>query len=69
MPEYAEAVQTSSKVAYITGDTPALIERLRVGFQALGVMYEERVIGDYHIFYRLSRAVRPEELNLGEASQ
>lgn len=69
MPAYAEAVQASDKVAFIAGDTPLLIERLRAGLDALEVTYEEKVIGDYHIFYRLSRAVRPEELNLGEASQ
>ena len=69
MVAYAEAVQASEKVAYIAGDTPLLTERLRAGLDALGVTYEEKVIGDYHIFYRLSRAVRPEELNLGEASQ
>ena len=62
---YAQAVEASPQAAYITTRHPPLDERLRAGFQALGVSFEEKQIGDFHIFYALSRKVIPEELGLG----
>ncbi|MFQ5410386.1 MAG: hypothetical protein ACE5FI_18405, partial [Anaerolineales bacterium] len=63
---YTTAVAQSERVAYITTHHPALNDEIRVGLHALGVTFEERQIGDYHVFYHLSRAVRPSELGLGE---
>jgi hypothetical protein len=59
-------VAQSQRVAYITTRNPRLDEHLRDGFIRLGVTWEEKQIGDYHIYYRLSRAVRPGEIDLGE---
>jgi hypothetical protein len=35
-------------------------------FQALGISWQEKKIGDYQIYYHLSRAVHPQEIGLGE---
>ncbi|MBI3361888.1 MAG: glycosyltransferase family 39 protein [Chloroflexi bacterium] len=64
-PAYTEAVAASERVAYITSKHPALGKRIRGGLMALGVEFRESEIGDYHVFYRLSRKVVPEELWLG----
>lgn len=65
-PPYREAVEEAERVAYITTNHPPLEERLRAGFTALGVSWEETQIGDYRVFYRLARPVHPWELGLGE---
>jgi len=65
---YDEQVAASPRVAYITARHPLLDDRLRAGFARLGVSWQEAVLGDYRVFYDLTRAVRPQELGLGEAS-
>jgi hypothetical protein len=62
---YQALVEGSDRVAYITTFHPALDESIRASFRRLGVVWEEEMIGDYQIFYNLSRPVRPEEI--GEA--
>jgi 4-amino-4-deoxy-L-arabinose transferase-like glycosyltransferase len=62
---YEVEVAGSSRVAYITTFHPALDGSIRAGLRDLGVEWEEEKIGDYQIFYHLSRPVRPEEI--GEA--
>jgi len=62
---YEIAVEGSNRVAYITTFHPALDGSIRAGLRDLGVEWEEEKIGDYQIFYHLSRPVRPEEI--GEA--
>ena len=64
-PPYAEAVAASPRVAYITTLHPALDGRIRAGLTQLGVAFQEKQIGDFHVFYALSRKVIPEELGLG----
>lgn len=63
---YTEYVSQSERVAYITARSPLLDDYLRAHFSMLQVTWEEHQIADYHIFYRLSRPVRPQEINLGE---
>jgi 4-amino-4-deoxy-L-arabinose transferase-like glycosyltransferase len=63
-PPYAEAVASAPQVAYITTGQARLEERLRAGFRQLGVQWREAALGDYHVFYDLSRPVRPEMLDL-----
>ena len=63
-PPYAEAVASAARVAYITTGQAQLEERLRAGFRQLGVQWREAAVGDYHVFYDLSRPVRPEMLDL-----
>ena len=65
-PAYTQAVADSPRVAYITTRNPRLDARLRQSFEDLGITWEEETIGDFHIYYRLSRAVRPQEIGLGE---
>jgi hypothetical protein len=67
-PPYADLVDASQNVAYITTKHPVLDADLRIKFDALGVTYLEEQIGEFHIFYSLSRAVVPEELGYGEAA-
>ncbi|MBN1439658.1 MAG: glycosyltransferase family 39 protein [Anaerolineales bacterium] len=61
---YHELVENSDRVAYITAKNPALDALLESAFARLGVEYRIEQIGDYRIYYQLSRAMRPEELGL-----
>lgn len=65
-PVYTSMVERSDRVAYITTHNPALDEYLKQAFSRLGVKYQEVKIGDYHVYYRLSRPVHPREIGLGE---
>jgi 4-amino-4-deoxy-L-arabinose transferase-like glycosyltransferase len=67
-PAYDEQVAQAEQVAYITTNHPDLDERLRQGFSGLGVSWREARIGDYQVFYALSRAVRPAEMGLGSTT-
>jgi hypothetical protein len=64
-PPYGRLVAEAGRVAYITANHPPLDERLRAGFLARGAAWQEAEIGDYRVFYGLSRAIRPEEIGLG----
>jgi len=64
IPEYTKLVDESDRVAYITTFNPELDRALTKGFSRLGVTWEEKTFGDFHIFYRISRPVRPEELQM-----
>ena len=61
---YREWVEASPTVVYVTTHHPLLDGLLRERFAALGVSFREAQIGDYHVFYDLSRKVVPGELNL-----
>jgi len=61
---YARRVAEAERAAYITARHPALEERLREKFSNLGVGWREQQIGEYRVFYGLSRHVRPGELDL-----
>jgi len=63
---YTDLVESSPRVAYITTNNPALDRQITDGFRKLGITWEEKRIGDYHIFYSLSQKVTPEELGIGE---
>jgi hypothetical protein len=65
-PPYNNQVRNSEKTAYITTRQPALEAVLKSGFGDLGIAWQETSIGDFRIFYGLSRAVHPEELGLGK---
>ncbi len=62
---YADLVAASPRAAYITTLHPALDERIRTGLMRFGVAFQEKQIGDFHVFYALARKVIPEELGLG----
>lgn len=64
---YTVAADAAGRTAYITTRHPALDARLRSGLRALEVAFSETQIGDFHVFFDLSRPVRPAELGLGQA--
>lgn len=66
---YTARVAASRRVAYITTRNPALDDYLRAHFSGLGVDWQEQQIGDYHVYYHLSRAVHPGEIGLGDARE
>lgn len=63
---YRSIVDQAESIAYITTNNPVLDEQIRAGFVVLGVDWKEKMIGDYHVYYQISRVVRPEEIGLGE---
>ncbi len=62
---FGEQVATSPRVAYITTNFPRLDIYLRDQFTGLSVRWEESKIGDFHVFYHLSRKIDPAEIGLG----
>jgi 4-amino-4-deoxy-L-arabinose transferase-like glycosyltransferase len=66
---YTQIVDGSPRVAYITARNPALDEHLRAEFTRMGVAWQEKIITDYHVYYQLSRPVRPQEIGLGVLRQ
>ncbi len=63
---YAQRVAESPRAFYITTNHPALDALIRERLTGLGVAFEEETIGNYHIFYDLSRKVEPGELGIEE---
>jgi 4-amino-4-deoxy-L-arabinose transferase-like glycosyltransferase len=62
---YHELVSQADRVAYITSRHPQLDNLLRQQFVAQGVSWREQSIGDYRVFYQLSRPIHPEDLGIG----
>jgi 4-amino-4-deoxy-L-arabinose transferase-like glycosyltransferase len=61
---YDDLVSASPRVAYITARLPELDSRLRSALGQLAVTYQMAVIGDFHVYFHLSRKVTPDELGL-----
>lgn len=61
---YDKQVEQSSQVAYITTRNPALDQSIVKSLQAKGATYLEKQIGDYHVFYHLSKRIDPYILGL-----
>jgi hypothetical protein len=64
---YTQIVDGSQSVAYITTHHPALDMHLREQFAQNGVSWQEAEIGDYRVFYQLSKPIRPLMMGLGES--
>lgn len=64
-PAYADLANASPRAAYITSKHPALDQHLRESLSALEIGFQERQMGDFRIFYGLTRKVTPAELGLG----
>jgi hypothetical protein len=62
---YDALVAASPRAAYVTARLPELDTKLRAAFARLAVTYDEASLGDFHVFYSLSRKVTPDELGLG----
>ena len=63
-PPYKGMVEQSQRVAYITTGQPVLEQSIRGGLDRLGITWQEARLGEFHIFYRLSRPVQPDQLGL-----
>lgn len=63
-PPYTQAVRAAPRAFYITVNHPSLDALIRERLTVLDVTYQEQTIGNYHIFYGLSRKVEPEELGI-----
>ncbi len=61
---YTQAVAQSPRTFYITVNHPKLDAVIRTGLDRLSVKFDETDIGNYHIFYGLSRKVEPSELSI-----
>ena len=66
MPIYAELADQSEEVALITTKHPELDEILGNRLSQLGIEFNEKQIGPYHIFFDLSERVFPEDLGYGD---
>lgn len=62
IPDYTSKVEASDRTVYITTFNPDLDTALQKGFDRLHISWKEKVIGDYRIYYALSRPVHPIEL-------
>jgi hypothetical protein len=62
-------VQNADRVAYITTNHEGLDAYLERQFEDNGIGWNERHIGDYHIYYNLSRKISPQEIGLGMTTQ
>jgi len=65
-PRYAQEVARADRVAYITTNHAPLDSYLREQFNDQGITWEEKTIGDFHIFYDLSAVIIPGQIGLGE---
>ena len=59
---YDAIVERAPNVAYITIRFPELDDFLRSGFARLNITWQEKIIGDYHVYYDLSQKVTPQDL-------
>jgi len=64
-PPYTELVRSAESITYITTRSPNLDRYIERAFKAENIQWQENWIGDYHIFYNLSRIIHPEEIGLG----
>jgi hypothetical protein len=64
---FTQAVREAARAFYITVNNPKLDALIRERLTELGVAFKEHMIGNYHIFYGLSRKVEPEELGIYDA--
>ncbi len=65
-PPYTQAVRESPRAFYVTTNHPKLDALIREGLTKLSVNFKEHTIGNYHLFYDLSRKVEPEEVGVHE---
>jgi hypothetical protein len=62
---FSKMVNESQNPVYITTNNPNLDRQLVMKMSELGVQWSERIIGDYRVYYQLSRKVLPEEIGFG----
>ncbi len=62
---YSKLVNESQNPVYVTSNNPNLDRQLVLKLTELGVQWSEKIIGDYRVYYELSRKVLPEEIGFG----
>jgi 4-amino-4-deoxy-L-arabinose transferase-like glycosyltransferase len=62
---YGGLVSEAEGAAYITTHHPSLDQYLQNRFSERNITWQEAWLGDFHVFYKLSRAIRPEDIGLG----
>ena len=63
-PPFTQAVREAPQAFYVTVNHPELNALIRERLSGLDVAFKEQTIGNYHVFYALSRKVEPEELGI-----
>ncbi len=67
-PPYRSLVNEAGKIAYITTNHEPLNQYLRNHFLSSNIRWREKIIGDYQIFYELSKTIRPADIGLGRTT-
>ncbi len=62
---YSDLVLTAEKVAYITTNHETLNSYLRQQFKDRSITWREKGIGDFLVFYDLSKTIHPQDIGLG----
>ena len=62
---YSKLVHTAEQVAYITTNHATLNNYLRMQFKDKSISWREKRIGDYFVFYDLSKTIHPQDIGLG----
>lgn len=65
-PAYSTQVEKAEKIAYITSLNPNLDQKMQAAFIENSISWKEEGIGDFRVYYDLSRVIRPEELGLSQ---
>jgi 4-amino-4-deoxy-L-arabinose transferase-like glycosyltransferase len=66
--DYGKLVSGTQEIAYITAREPWLDNYIRERFEKLDLKWQESTVGDFTIFYQLSRFITPQEIGLGEST-
>jgi len=64
-PPYRNLVLAAERVAYITTNHATLNSYLRLQFKDRSITWREKRIGDYFVFYDLSKTIHPQDIGLG----
>lgn len=62
---YSDVADKYSDSVYITSNNINLDEKLTLELAQLGVSWQQKIIGDYHVYYGFSRKVLPQEIGFG----
>ncbi len=62
---YSNLVLAAEEVAYITTNHAALNSYLRLQFKDRSITWREKIIGDFIVFYDISRTIHPQDIGLG----
>jgi len=69
IPDYLEAIKGKERYFYITTNNKKLDDILITRFSTRFIKYEYKEIGDYHVFYNLSKPIYPQDLDIYENNE